>query len=71
MTDDALAAAAVSVGTLEREARAAWDALADGHDGHEYQAAMGVVRQAGALRRALETWIVSRATKAQRAAVTR
>lgn len=71
MTDEQLAAACVEAGAIEVAARAAWDAIAQAEDASEYQAAMGVVRQAGALRRALEVWIVARATKAPRAAVTR
>lgn len=63
MTDKALASAAVEVQALEVTARAAWDALAAQADGVEQQAAMTATRQAGALRRALEQWIVVRATK--------
>lgn len=58
-----MAAALVRVQVLERDARVHWDALSDGSDGLEYQAAMGVVRQAGALRKALEQWIVTRAVR--------
>ncbi len=60
MTD--LAAALVAVQTIERETRVDWDAIAVSEDTREYQVAMATVRQAGALRRALETWILMRAT---------
>ncbi len=61
MTVD-LAAGLVAVQAIERETRAAWDVIAAGDDQREYQVAMATVRQAGALRRALETWILMRAT---------
>lgn len=64
MKDTAVAAALVRVQVLERDARAYWDTLSDGQRGDEYQAVMGVVRQAGALRRSLEQLIVTRATQA-------
>lgn len=66
MTDADIAVATVTVQELERTARAHWDALSDGENGLEYQAAMGVVRQAGSLRKSLENWIVTRATTASR-----
>jgi hypothetical protein len=71
VTDDDLAAFTVLAQRLETTARAHWDTLADGRDGEEYQAVMGVVRQAGGLRKSLEQLIVTRATKAQRAAAVR
>jgi len=71
VTDAEIARQTVLVASLEKTARAHWDAIARTDDGIEYQAAMGVVRQAGALRRSLEQWIVARATKAQRAAASR
>lgn len=71
MTDDELAAFTVLAQQVETCARAHWDALADGRDGEEYQAAMAVVRQAGGFRKSLESLIVVRATKAQRAAAAR
>ncbi len=61
MTMD-LPAALVAVQAIEAESRAEWDAIARGTDTREYQVAMATVRQAGALRRALETWILMRAT---------
>lgn len=71
MTDEELAAHTVAAGGIEAAARKHWDAIAAGTDQGEYQAAMAVCRTAGSLRRALEEVIVARATKAQRAAVTR
>lgn len=71
MTDDDLAAFAVQAQQMEATARAYWDTLADGRDGVEYQAVMAVVRAAGPLRRSLESLIVIRATRAQRAAASR
>lgn len=71
MTDAELAAFTVQAQQLEAAARAHWDTLAHGRDGEEYQAVMGVVRQAGGLRKSLEQLIVIRATKAQRAAAAR
>lgn len=61
MTDWALARMLSTVREMETSARDAWDAM-DGSDTQEYQAAMGMVRQAGALRRSIETWILMRAT---------
>lgn len=61
MTDAALATALKTTQEIETSARASWDAM-DGSDAQEYQAAMGMVRQAGALRRSIETWILMRAT---------
>jgi hypothetical protein len=66
VTDTGAAAALVRVQVIERDARAAWDALSDGTNGQEYVAVQAVVRQAGALRKALEQLIVTRATAAAR-----
>jgi hypothetical protein len=71
VTDADLAGYVVRVAEIEVETRAHWDAIASGTDAEEYRAAMGAVRQAGALRRALEQLIVVRATRAQRAATSR
>ena len=71
MTDSELAETHLAMGALETAARKQWDALAGGEDAVEYEAAMAVCRQAGSLRRSVENLIVARATKAQRAAVTR
>lgn len=67
ITDTGAAAALVRVQVLEREARAHWDALSHGQAGEEYIAVQAVVRQAGALRKALEQLIVTRATTAAQA----
>lgn len=61
MTDVYLALSLASAQEIEATARASWDAMT-GDDAQEYQAAMGMVRQAGALRRSIETWILQRAT---------
>lgn len=61
MTDADLAVSLTTVREIETTARASWDAMT-GDDAQEYQAAMGMVRQAGALRRSIETWILMRAT---------
>jgi hypothetical protein len=71
MTDEAIAGYAVAVGQMEVAARTHWDAIAASDDAAEYTAVMGVVRQAGALRKSLEQLIVTRATKAPRAAASR
>jgi hypothetical protein len=71
MTNDDVAHATVMVSQLEARARAYWDALASADDATEYQAVMGVVRQAGSLRQSLEQLIVMRATRAPRAAASR
>jgi hypothetical protein len=72
MTETDLAAAHVDAERIETAAKAAWDASAPHTDnGPEYMAAMSVTRQAGSLKRALEQWIVTRATAAHRAAATR
>lgn len=71
MTNTQIAAGLVLVEQMERDARAEWDAMAKSDNGVEYLAAMGVTRQAGALKKALEQLIVSRATAAHRAATTR
>lgn len=63
MTDAALAAATVAVTQIEVDARAHMEA--SGTDAVERDAAIGVMRQAGALRRAQENWIVRRAIRAQ------
>ncbi len=60
MTDVYLALALSTAKELEAEARASWDAMT-GEDAQEYQAAMSMTRQAGALRRSIETWILQRA----------
>lgn len=63
MTDAALAAATVAVTQIEVDARSHMEASAA--DAVERDAAIGVMRQAGALRRAQENWIVTRAIRAQ------
>lgn len=63
MTDAELAGYVVVVRELEQTARAEWDAIAKVGDRVMYPVAMAAVRQAGSLRRALETWIVTRATE--------
>jgi hypothetical protein len=65
MTDAALAAATVAVTHVEVEARA----YADTHkaDSRQHHVAIATMRQAGALRRSLENWIVTRALEAQQA----
>ncbi len=62
MTGQELADALVLTQQIEAAARAEWDVIAATDDTREYQVAMATVRQAGALRRALETWILMRAT---------
>ena len=64
MTDEALAARTVAVNAIELAARASL--AASGDDLVERDAAQAVLRQAVALRRVLEQWIVTRATRAQR-----
>jgi hypothetical protein len=66
MTDAALAAATVAVTGIEVEARAYVETAAA--DTREHEVAVATMRQAGALRRSLENWIVTRALQAQRAA---
>jgi hypothetical protein len=61
MTDVFLALSLSAAKEIEATARTSWDAMT-GEDAQEYQAAMGMVRQAGALRRSIETWILQRAT---------
>lgn len=62
MTDADLARATVEVNEIERRTRAVF---AEGQ-GEERQAAQAAIRQAVALRRALEAWIVQRATTGAR-----
>lgn len=62
MTDAALATATVTVNEIERQVRAR---LVESQ-GDERQAAQAAMRQAVALRRALEAWIVQRATTGAR-----
>lgn len=61
MTDRELAHATVEANAIEQLARAQMGAL----DRIEREAAQAVMRQAVALRRALESWIVQRAMSAQ------
>lgn len=61
MTDAALATHAVAANEIEMEARAALDGQAE-----ERPSAEAVLRQAVALRKVLESWIVKRAVKAHR-----
>lgn len=62
MTDAELGAAVGAVKALEVTARAVYAGTTDDQERVAAQAAM---RQAGALRRALENWIVDRAVRAQ------
>jgi hypothetical protein len=64
VTDAALAQAVEQAAYLEALARAALEMSVD--DLPEHDAALVVVRQAVAVRRALETWIVDRAVRASR-----
>lgn len=57
-TNERLATATVQVNAIENAARVE----ADGGEEAERAAALAVTRQAGSLRRALEQWIVARAT---------
>ncbi len=66
MTDASLAVMLTVVREMETSARASWDAMT-GDDVPEYQAAMATVRQAGALRRSLEQWILGRVVRQQKA----
>jgi hypothetical protein len=61
MTDRELAHATVQANAIEQLARAQMGAL----DRLEREAAQAAMRQAVALRRALESWIVQRAMSAQ------
>lgn len=61
MTDRDLAVATLDANRIERQARATLTA----GDAADRAAAQATVRQAVALRRALESWIVSRAMAAQ------
>lgn len=65
MTDAALAAATVEATRVEVEARAYVETHAA--DTREHDRAVVAMRQAGALRRALENWIVTRALQAPQA----
>ena len=63
MTNERIATLAVEANAIEREVRTA----ASGAEEQDDQAmATAVLRQTIALRKALEAWIVSRATRAQR-----
>jgi hypothetical protein len=62
MTDAELAVAVTRARGIEMAARAAADSAAAEHDATNYPAALTARRQAGALRQALEKWIVARAT---------
>lgn len=64
MTDRELATYTVEVNHVELLARASVDTGADSLA--ERDVALATVRQAVALRRALESWIVQRATRALR-----
>lgn len=66
MTDAALAAATVAATHVEVEARAYVETHAA--DTRQHDVAVATMRQAGALRRSLENWIVTRALQAQQAA---
>jgi hypothetical protein len=61
MTDRELAHATVEANAIEQLARAQMSAM----DRLEREAAQAAMRQAVALRRALESWIVQRAMSAQ------
>ncbi|HXD16402.1 MAG TPA: hypothetical protein VN654_05240 [Vicinamibacterales bacterium] len=65
MTDAALAAATLAVTRIEVDARAYAETRAA--DDRQHDLAVVTMRQAGALRRALENWIVTRALQAQQA----